>query len=56
MKTIHCDIWENNVTSFCDDIDASDNDEAVNFSFADHDVDTFEYVCEPDEKGYSLCC
>ena len=48
MKTVHCDIWENSVTCFADDLNG-DDDVAVSFTFADHDVDTFDYVCH-DER------
>jgi hypothetical protein len=52
MKILHCDIWDNNVTAFCDDIDC-DNDEGVIFAFADHDdIESWEPV--EDESGLTV--
>lgn len=53
MKTIHCDIWENSVTCFADDLTSEHDDDAVSFAFADHDIDTCEYLLS-DETEYIL--
>jgi hypothetical protein len=54
MKTVRCEIWENRVTSFCDDLNDSDDD-GVDFAFNDHDIDSFDYS-EPEAEEYELCC
>lgn len=52
MRTVHCDIWENSLTCFADDLLVGvDDDQGVDFAFADHDVDSFDYT-EPEADNY----
>ena len=53
MKTVHCDIWENSVTCFADDL-IGDDDVAVSFAFSDHDIDTCEYLLSDTETEFTL--
>lgn len=52
MRTLHCDIYENAVTCFADDLAPDHDDDGVDIMFADHDVDCFEY-CDTSEDDIS---